>query len=59
MADNITYPLSPLISSTPLNSNVGFNNSWVLVENDYNLPQFAQLTYVTNLDDALLTNYVI
>ena len=48
------YLLSPLISSIPLNSNVGFNNSWIGVKNPFGLPFFAQLTYVTNLDDLVL-----
>jgi hypothetical protein len=48
------YLLNPLISAIPLNSNVGFNNSWISVQNPFNIPFFAQLTYVTNLDDIVL-----
>ena len=52
---NVVYSLSPLVSSYPANSNIGFNNSWVGVQSsdDPNKPLFAQLTYATNLDDAL------
>ena len=48
------YLLSPQISSVPLNSNVGFNNSWIGIKNPFGIPYFAQLTYVTNLDDIVL-----
>ena len=48
------YPITPLLSTIPLNSNVGFNNSWISVSNNFGIPLFAQLTYVTNLDDSLI-----
>jgi hypothetical protein len=41
------YNITPILSTGPLNSNVGFNNSWITVDNDFNRPLFAQLTYDT------------
>jgi iron-sulfur cluster repair protein YtfE (RIC family) len=46
------YPISPILSGVPLNSNVGFNNSWIQVDSPYH-PTYAQLTYAVNLDDNL------
>lgn len=45
------YNLINQISTVPLNSNVGYNNSWVHVENNANREMFAQASYVTNFDD--------
>jgi iron-sulfur cluster repair protein YtfE (RIC family) len=47
------YPISPILSGVPLNSNVGFNNSWIQVDSPYH-PTYAQLTYAVNLDDSLV-----
>jgi len=52
----MSYNITPILSTGPLNSNVGFNNSWVAIENDFNRPLFAQLTYDTNLD--ILIKYI-
>lgn len=52
--------LTPIISANPINPNVGWNNSWIKVENDQNRPLFAQATYVTNLENvgSLLTTLI-
>ena len=43
--------LTPVVSSNPINANVGWNNSWVAVNNDQNRSLFAQATYLTNISD--------
>jgi hypothetical protein len=45
------YLLTNQLSVTPINCNVGYNNSWISVENNANRPMFAQASYVTNFDD--------
>ena len=44
------YTLVNQLSVVPFNSNVGYNNSWVHVENDANREMFAQASYITNFD---------
>ena len=47
----MSYTLINQVSSKPINSNVGYNNSWLGVENDANRVLFAQASYVTNFAD--------
>ena len=52
--------LTPIISANPYNQNVGWNNSWLKVENNQNRPLFAQATYVVNVQEIndLLTELI-
>jgi len=45
------YTLKNEISTTPLNCNVGYNNSWINVENNANRELYAQASYITNFSD--------
>jgi hypothetical protein len=40
-----------VLSGEPFNCNVGYNNSWIQVNNDVNRDLFAQASYITNFDD--------
>lgn len=51
----MSYILINQLSSTPLNSNVGYNNSWLEVENNANRDLFAQASYITNFDDLTIS----
>jgi hypothetical protein len=51
----MSYTLVNQVSSKPLNSNVGYNNSWLEVENDANRELFAQASYITNFDDLSIS----
>jgi len=48
--------LTPKVNTNPINPNVGWNNSWISIENDQGRPLFAQATYITNVQDL---NYQI
>lgn len=43
--------LKNILSTAPINCNVGYVNSWLEVENDANRELFAQAAYVTNFSD--------
>jgi hypothetical protein len=45
------YTLKNDVSSAPLNCNVGYNNSWIHVDNNAGRELFAQASYITNLSD--------
>jgi hypothetical protein len=45
------YTLKNNVSSAPLNCNVGYNNSWIHVDNNAGRELFAQASYITNLSD--------
>lgn len=45
------YNLINQLSTAPLNSNVGYNNSWLHVESNANRELFAQASYITNFSD--------
>lgn len=47
----MAYTLSNIISSEPLNCNVGYNNSWIQVESNANRDLFAQASFITNFAD--------
>lgn len=51
----MTYTLSNTLSTEPTNGNVGYNNSWVQVENNANRDLFAQASYITNFDDLTIS----
>lgn len=51
----MAYTLFNVVSTKPINCNVGYNNSWLQVENDANRDLFAQASYVTNFDDFAVT----
>ena len=49
------YTLVNEVSNNPINCNIGYNNSWLRVNNDANRDFYAQASYVTNFDDFTLT----
>jgi hypothetical protein len=49
------YTLVNNVSTAPINCNVGYNNSWIGVDNDANRELYAQASYVTNFDDFTVT----
>lgn len=51
----MSYTLVNQISTAPANCNIGYNNSWIHVENDANRELFAQANYITNFDDFAVT----
>lgn len=51
----MSYTLVNQISVAPANCNIGYNNSWVHVENNANREMFAQATYITNFDDLTIS----
>ena len=51
----MSYTTKNILSSKPLNSNVGFNNSWLQVSSNANREFYAQASYVTNFDDLSIS----
>lgn len=49
------YTLKNNVSSAPINCNVGYNNSWLNVQNNANRELFAQASYITNFDDLTIS----
>lgn len=47
----MSYTLSNIVSSAPGNSSVGYNSSWLKVDNNAGRDLFAQASYITNFDD--------
>jgi hypothetical protein len=47
----MAYTLYNDLSVKPINCNVGYNNSWLHVQNNADRELFAQASYVTNFDD--------
>jgi hypothetical protein len=47
----MSYTLKNDVSSAPLNCNVGYNNSWIHVDNNAGRELFAQASYITNFSD--------
>ena len=47
----MSYTLKNNVSSAPFNCNVGYNNSWIHVDNNAGRELFAQASYITNLSD--------
>ena len=50
-----SYTLKNDLSTVPLNCNVGYNNSWINVENNADRQIFAQASYITNFDDLSIS----
>jgi hypothetical protein len=44
------YIFTNNVSAVPVNPNVGYNNSWVKVDNNAGRELFAQASYITNFD---------
>lgn len=51
----MSYSLSNIVSAAPENCNVGYNNSWIKVDNNAQRHLFAQANYITNLDDIRIS----
>ena len=51
----MSYTLTNLVSSSPINSNVGYNNSWIDVDNNADRLLCAQAMYITNLDEMVIS----
>jgi hypothetical protein len=49
------YALKNDVSAVPLNCNIGYNNSWIHVENNAERELFAQASYITNFDDIKIS----
>lgn len=47
----MAYTLFNDLSVAPVNCNVGYNNSWLHVQNNAGREMFAQANYITNFDD--------
>ena len=45
------YTLVNEVSNAPENCNIGYNNSWVHVDNNAMRELYAQASYITNFDD--------
>jgi len=45
------YTFNNIVSTSPTNCNVGYNNSWLKVENNAGREIFSQASYITNLSD--------
>jgi hypothetical protein len=50
-----SYTLKNELSTVPLNCNVGYNNSWIHVQNNANRELFSQASYITNFDDLSIS----
>ena len=51
------YTLTNILSNSPINSNTGFNNAWIQVDNNADRLLYAQVVYATNMNETL-TNVV-
>jgi len=49
------YIFNNQVSANPINSNVGFNNSWIEVGNNAGRPLFAGASFITNFDDLTIS----
>jgi outer membrane usher protein FimD/PapC len=47
----MAYLLTNNISAEPINCNVGYNNSWLKVDNNAGRNLYAQASYITNFKD--------
>ena len=50
-----SFTTTGIVSATPTHPSIGWNNSWVVVENNANRELYAQAMYVTNLDDIQIS----
>lgn len=51
----MAYTFSNIVSSAPANSSVGYNSSWLKVNNNAGRDLFAQASYITNFDDLSIS----
>ena len=51
----MAYTLYNDLSVKPINCNVGYNNSWLHVQNNADRELFAQASYITNFDDLTIS----
>jgi hypothetical protein len=51
----MTYTLNNEVSVTPINCNIGYNNSWLHVQSTVPREFFAQASYITNFEDFVVT----
>lgn len=49
------YVFTNNISTVPVNPNVGYNNSWIKVDNNAQRELFAQASYITNFDGLVVS----
>jgi hypothetical protein len=47
----MSYTLSNAVSSKPENCNIGYNNSWLKVDNNAGRELYSQASFITNFDD--------
>jgi hypothetical protein len=47
----MSYTLSNAVSSKPENCNIGYNNSWLKVNNNAGRELYSQASFITNFDD--------
>jgi hypothetical protein len=45
------YLRNNIVSASPVNGNVGYNNSWITVSTAFDRELYAQANYITNFDD--------
>ena len=50
----MSYILTNVLSASPINSNVGYNNSWIRVDTNAGRSLFAEASYITNFDDLVI-----
>ena len=48
------YIFTNQVSANPINPNVGWNNSWISVDNNAGRSLFANASYITNFDDLVI-----
>jgi len=51
----MSYTTKNILSAEPLNSNVGYNNSWLEISSNAGRELYAQANYITNFDDLSIS----
>jgi hypothetical protein len=51
----MSYSLQNIVSACPNPSNIGYNNSWIRVQNNANRELFANASYITNFSDLSIS----
>lgn len=49
------FTTTGIVSSTPSHPSIGWNNSWIVIDNNANRELYAQAMYVTNFDELEIT----
>jgi hypothetical protein len=49
------YTLQNILSTSPENCNIGYNNSWLNVKNNAGRQLYSQASYITNFDDLSIS----